>query len=359
VSLLAGLRERRERGVLSIELEGSRSRVQTLEQAALGMLECVQALVLDIDEIGAPELRASLTELRARLSGVGGGRDFDRLADEVEDTREKALEFAAREHEFLEVKDIELRRIIRVLGEGIAGITAGAAAYHKQILDTGTRFEAASRLSDLQKIRSAITAEVQTLRTAVAERRAADSEATAALRAEVETLRSKVETATTAAKTDALTGAANRGAFDAALVRACTAGDGFAVLLCDLDHFKSINDTYGHPVGDRILQSLVTFLRDRVRRDDLIARWGGEEFAILLPKASARAALAKAKTLVEQLASIEWTIDIAGTASTLAVTMSVGVTAYARGDEPSALVERVDKCLYAAKHGGRNRAVRG
>jgi diguanylate cyclase len=358
VSLLAGLRERRERGVLSIELEGSRSSVQTLAQTALGMLECVNALVLDIDEIGAPELRASLTELRVRLAGAGSGRDLDRLADEAEGAREAALAFAARERDFLEDKDAELRRIIGVLGDGIAGITAGAAAYHKKILDTGSRFEAASRLADLQNIRAAITSEVQTLRTAVAERRAADSEVTAALRAEVETLRSKVETATAAAKTDALTGAANRGAFDAALLRACDAGDGFALLLCDLDHFKSINDTYGHRVGDRVLQSLVTFLRDRVRRDDLIARWGGEEFAILLPKASARAAFAKAKTLVEQLAGIDWTLDAASTAS-IRITMSVGVIAHERGDDPAAMVERVDKCLYAAKHAGRNRAVRG
>lgn len=354
MSLLAGLRERRERGVLSIELEGSRSRVQTLEQTALGMLECVLALVLDIDEIGAPALRDTLTTLRGRLASGAG--DHDRIADEAEGAREATLEYAAREREFLETKDAELRRIIRVLGEGIAGITAGAAAYHKQILDTGTRFEAASRLSDLQKVRAAITSEVHTLRTAVAERREADSRVTAALREEVEALRSKVETATVAAKTDALTGAANRGAFDAALQRACDAGDGFALLLCDLDHFKSINDTYGHPVGDRVLQSLVTFLRDRVRRDDLIARWGGEEFAVLLPKASARAAFAKARALVEQLAGVEWAIDAS---SELRVTMSVGVVAYQRGDDPAALVERVDRCLYAAKHGGRNRAVKG
>jgi len=71
-----------------------------------------------------------------------------------------------------------------VLGEGLAGITTGAAAYHKQILDTGARFEAASRLADLQRVRAAITSEVKTLRAAVEERQVADTKVTAALRAE-------------------------------------------------------------------------------------------------------------------------------------------------------------------------------
>lgn len=353
MSLIAGLRERRERGALSIELEGSRTRVQTLEQTALAMLDCVQALVLDIDEIGAPELRTSLVELRSRLAG---GDESEAIADHVASARDATVEFAEREREFLDTKDAELRRIIRALSEGLAGITTGAAAYHKQILETGTRFEAASKLADIQKVRAAITTEVQGLRTAVAQRQAADTRATAALRAEIDVLRSKVETANAAAKTDPLTGAANRAAFDDFLARYCGREDEFALLLCDIDHFKSINDTYGHPVGDRVLQSLVTFLRDRVRRDDLIARWGGEEFAVLLPKASARSALAKAKALVEELAITDWTVE-AG--KKLRFTVSIGVVGHEKKEEPASIVERADKCLYAAKHAGRNRAVKG
>jgi diguanylate cyclase len=357
VSLIAGLRERRERGALAVELEGSRSRVQVLEDTALAMLDCVQALVLDLEEIGAPALRDTLTELRGRLAGGDGA---DRLVSHVATTHRATLEFAEREREHLATKDAELRRIIRVLTEGLAGITTGAAAYHKQILDTGTRFEAASRLADLQRVRAAITSEVQTLRTAVAQRQAADSQVTAGLRAEIEALRGKVETATHAARSDALTGAANRGAFDDELARRCalaaSTGDGFALMLADVDHFKSINDTYGHPVGDRVLQSLVTFLRDRVRRDDLIARWGGEEFAVLLPKASLRAAYGKAKSMLDDLATTDWTIDHA---KKLRFTASMGVVAWQKNDSPTDLIARADKALYAAKHAGRNRATRG
>lgn len=308
------------------------------------MLECVQALVLDIDECGAPALRAQLSELRTHL-----------LDGDVASAHAETLAFARREREYLAHKDAELHRIIRVLTEGLAGITLGAAAYHKQLLETGTRFEAASKLSDLQTIRAAITDEVHGLRTAVQQRQAAESKATAALRAEVETLRASVETANAAARTDKLTGAANRGAFDDALARACVLGE-FSLLLCDIDHFKAINDTHGHPIGDRVLQALVAFLKDRVRTGDIVARWGGEEFAVLLPKANARAALAKAKALVEELAVTDWTID---GGKKIRFTMSVGVVGHEKDEEPASIVERVDRCLYVAKHGGRNRAVKG
>ncbi|CAN5452030.1 hypothetical protein BH11MYX1_BH11MYX1_42770 [soil metagenome] len=357
MSLIAGLRERRERGVLAVQLEGSRSRVQVLEETALAMVDCVQALVLDLEEIGAPALRVTLTTLRGRL---GGGDDAERVAEHVAIAKHATLEFAEAEREHLAHKDAELRRIIRVLTEGLTGITHGAAAYHRQILETGSRFEAASRLDDLQRVRAAITTEVSSLRTAVVKRQAADIEVNTALRAEIEALRTKVETATSAARTDALTGAANRAAFDDELQRRCilaaSTGGEFSLLLADIDHFKSINDTYGHPVGDRVLQSLVTFLRDRVRHDDLIARWGGEEVAVLLPKATARAAYAKAKALVEDLETTDWTIDAA---KQLRFTMSVGVVGWTKGDEPTLMIERVDKALYAAKRGGRNRAVKG
>ncbi len=357
MSLLAGLRERRERGALSIELTTSRSRVQVLEDTALSLLDCVQALILDLEEVGASTVRESLAGLRGRISGGGAP---EHLADHLATARSLTLELADAEREHLANRDAELRDIIKILTDGLAAISSGSAAYHRQILDTGTRFEAASRLSDLQRVRAAITTEVSSLRSAVTERQAADTKLTASLRAEVAQLRSRIEVANHAARVDALTGAANRGAFDEELARRCalasSGGVTFALLLADIDHFKSINDTYGHPIGDRVLHALVTFLRDRVRRDDMIARWGGEEFAVLLPSATARVAYTKAKALVDQLADSDWSVD---PTRKIRFTMSVGVTAWRHGDAPETIVERADRALYAAKHSGRNRASKG
>jgi diguanylate cyclase len=356
VSLLAGLRERRNVGELSVELASSRTRVQVLEEMAVAMLTSVQALVLDIDEIGAPELKSELDTLLGRVQAAG---DPAELGDDLTRCKRNTLDFAERERAHLASRDAELRRIIEVLTTGLAAMTRGAAEYHHTLLDKGARFEAASRLSDIVRMRATITSEVEALRASVAARQTAESTVTAAMRREIEHLREKVDQATSVARLDPLTKAANRGAFDEELARRCeragAGGEGFALLLADVDHFKQINDNHGHPVGDRVLQALVSFLRDRVRRDDMIARWGGEEFAVILPGATLRSGHSKARAVVSQLAQADWSID---QGRKLGFTISIGVTAWRTGDQPAALVERVDQALYSAKRAGRNRAVK-
>jgi len=356
VGLLAGLRERRTLGEVSIDLEMSRARVLVLEEMAAAMLGCVKSLVLDIDEIGAQALQDDLGRALGRLRA---GDDVLTLADQTEHCRSEALSFADRERLYLAHRDSELRRIIEVLTEGMVAMSNGAATYHRKLLDTGARVEAATRLSDLVRMRSAITNEVRVLRNSVTERQVEESKANASLRSEIDCLRVKVEHARSEARVDALTQAANRASFDDELGRRCELAssgvEGFALLLADVDYFKAINDTHGHPVGDRVLHALVVFLRDRVRREDLIARWGGEEFAVILPGASLRSAHQKAKTMVRELSEREWIID---QAKRLRFTMSIGVTAWRPGDEPNEMVGRADRALYNAKNKGRNRALR-
>jgi diguanylate cyclase len=206
-------------------------------------------------------------------------------------------------------------------------------------------------------MRAVITAEVQGLRTAVAERQAEEHTETKALRSEIELLRQNVARAQTEARTDPLTGAANRGAFDEELARRCalaSAGRGaFALMFADIDHFKNINDTYGHPVGDRVLTAFVEFLRARVRDTDLIARCGGEEFGVILPGATLRPALRKARKLIDELANSDWAVN---PATKLRFTASMGVAEWKDGEDAAAMVERVDRALYRSKHDGRNRA---
>jgi len=356
MSLLAGLRERRARGALAVDLRAARARVAALEGVATAMLGCVRALVLDIDELGAPELKTQLAELAIQLRTDSDPSELTRTCAHQ---RADIVGFAEREREYLERRDAELHRIIQVLSDGLAGVSQGAAAYHKRLLDNGSRLEAASRLSDLMKMRAAITAEVQGLRSAVAERQAEEQTQAKALRNEIEQLRQNVVRAQTEARTDPLTGAANRAAFDEELARRCelaAAGrETFALVFADIDHFKQINDTYGHPVGDRVLTALVEFLRARIRRSDTIARYGGEEFAVILPGATLRPALRKARRLNDELARCDWQVD---PTSKLRFTTSMGVAAWQDGDDAAAMIERADRALYRAKHEGRNRVVK-
>lgn len=158
---------------------------------------------------------------------------------------------------------------------------------------------------------------------------------------------------------DSLTGIANRRRFDEAMQVEWQRGRRdkrpLSLLMCDLDHFKSYNDTYGHPAGDLCLKKAAAVLTGNLKRPaDLAVRYGGEEFAIVLPETDINGAMIVAEACRANLERLA--IDSAGTALGK-VTMSIGVATMVPDAETelSQLMERADKALYAAKEAGRNR----
>lgn len=160
------------------------------------------------------------------------------------------------------------------------------------------------------------------------------------------------------AATDALTGLYNRRYFWDLLEREVLATERnrrpFSVIMLDIDHFKEINDTWGHDAGDYVLKEIANMLRASVRGSDVAVRYGGEEFAMLLPEASAGAAAERAESLRRALEALV----IRYGEKNLSVTASFGVVEYdGSTHDAAALVKAVDEALYAAKAGGRNRVV--
>lgn len=151
--------------------------------------------------------------------------------------------------------------------------------------------------------------------------------------------------------TDHLTGAYNRRYFvemlEKEVERARRTGRAFSLIMFDLDRFKSINDRFGHAAGDRVLMSVVSAFRERLRKTDCLARWGGEEFVILLPETGTEGAAALAEELRRKLNEME----IIGVGR---VTASFGVASYRSGDTVDTVTQRVDDALYRAKGNGRN-----
>jgi diguanylate cyclase (GGDEF)-like protein/PAS domain S-box-containing protein len=159
---------------------------------------------------------------------------------------------------------------------------------------------------------------------------------------------------------DALTGAATRWVFDQRLAeeieRARRLDHPLTLLMADLDHFKQVNDSRGHHAGDMALRGFVTVCREEFRKYDLVARLGGEEFALLLPDTGIDAAVAAAERL--RAAVARRPIDPGAPEPTFHITASIGVAQLRASDDASNLVQRADRALYAAKAAGRNR-VRG
>jgi two-component system cell cycle response regulator len=160
------------------------------------------------------------------------------------------------------------------------------------------------------------------------------------------------------ATTDGLTGLTNHRTFQARLdehlALAARSGQKLSLLLCDVDHFKSVNDTYGHPVGDEVLRGVARVLAGEARQTDVVARYGGEEFAVVMPGTDGAGAVVIAERIRERLAAVTFQAE----QGPLRVTMSLGVATWPDdGARKPELVERADACLYHAKRHGRNQTV--
>jgi diguanylate cyclase len=158
------------------------------------------------------------------------------------------------------------------------------------------------------------------------------------------------------ASTDSLTGLPNRRYFDefcALLARRRRAEDAIGILMVDIDRFKLLNDAHGHAVGDEVLRAVAAAIAAAVREDDVPARFGGEEFAVLLRNPSRDEAVEVGERVREAVSGLE--LSRFGVAS---VSVSVGVAVASIPDQPIAeIIEQADRALYDAKRGGRDRVV--
>ena len=159
------------------------------------------------------------------------------------------------------------------------------------------------------------------------------------------------------AQTDPLTELHNRrhmmDTLEAEFDRSSRIGSPFALLMVDLDHFKQVNDSYGHQIGDKVLQSIAWEIKGSLRQYDSAARFGGEEFALLLPETALKGANLVAERLRQSINDIEF----AGPLSGLKMTVSIGIATIPSDKVRSVsdLIRLADDALYAAKHNGRNR----
>jgi diguanylate cyclase len=153
---------------------------------------------------------------------------------------------------------------------------------------------------------------------------------------------------------DPLTELGNRFKFDQVLEYSISLsgrnGRALSMMIIDIDHFKSVNDTYGHLAGDEVLKIIAYLLVDGVRKSDLIARWGGEEFSILLPDTDLESAVKLAETLRLKVAQHHFTL-------LGHITCSIGVAQWHEGENSDQLLKRVDDKLYEAKESGRNQVL--
>jgi diguanylate cyclase len=177
--------------------------------------------------------------------------------------------------------------------------------------------------------------------------------------AQVNELRGKLDDVRKESLTDPLTNIANRKAFDDAVAAALDAvadGEDVSLLLCDIDLFKKFNDTWGHQTGDQVLRLVASCLAENVKGRDTAARYGGEEFAVLLRGSPLDAAVRVADQIRQTVETKKLvkksTGDVLG-----AITISIGVAQFGKGETAETVIRRADACLYGAKNNGRNLVI--
>lgn len=247
------------------------------------------------------------------------------------------------------------REVDQVVGMIDAAI-GSTERYEGGLSEFGEKLNTTVDREGLRAIVEALTSETQT---ASIDNRRHEARLRAA-RYEIDRLRTELETVRSESRTDALTALANRKHFDQslneAILRATQTSEPLTLLLCDVDHFKAFNDTWGHPLGDDVLRLIARTIKEVVRREDVAARYGGEEFAVILPNTSLQTAAEVAETLRAGVNTKE--VVQRSTGRNLGrVTVSVGLAQWQKGELLRDIVERADECLYAAKNQGRDRVI--
>lgn len=179
-------------------------------------------------------------------------------------------------------------------------------------------------------------------------------------RGEIRDIRSSLAEAQEKIMCDPLTGLGNRRKLDQMLTweidTARDAGTNLCLAIADIDHFKRINDTFGHPVGDAVLRFFSELILNNIKGRDVATRHGGEEFAIILPQTSIRDAAFLVDKIRDELEKANFTVNKSGKPLGK-ITVSFGVTAFRPGDYEDEMIERADALLYQAKQSGRNRVA--
>lgn len=294
-------------------------------------------------------------------SNAGLNQEIDKLIDmgdhRLTDQESQSLydRFFDKEKDRSEL--IELRQDIRRILTEILNYLTNSAATSEQssqhLQEILTRFDDNLSQQELHGIVEEVIEETKTSLTSGQEL----SEQLHEVVVEIQDLKKEVDEAKKEAKTDTLTKLANRRAFDEAMEQsiseADTTGNDLCILFGDLDRFKAVNDKHGHLLGDQVLRMVANTLKEAVKGRDLVARFGGEEFAILLQNTNVRNATKLAEEIRNDIASKR--IQRKDTQESIGkITMSFGVAHYYQQEGIESFLQRADRALYMSKRKGRN-----
>jgi diguanylate cyclase len=315
--------------VVAIAFVGMTGAIDNLHSPRVAALTLV-SMALAYVGIGIGELRAGQSRAQARADGA---------------LKESVQERSAR-----------LDRELAGIADMIDAHLAATGRYSESLAEAGRNLHAMASGENVRDVVRALIEANEQMRRETAEliRNLEIS------RAQVAAFRFKLATAKAIGLRDSLTSLGNRRSFDRHLAKeiaeARAQGTDMCLVMGDLDHFKKINDNYGHPFGDRVLKYFADLLQKHIRSSDIAARLGGEEFAMILPQTSLENATLLTDRIRARLEAQQWKNAKSGELFSQ-ITASFGIVRLGENDDSESLIKRADTMLYEAKRAGRNRII--
>lgn len=321
-----------------------------------------------------PDVRDQAEQLRDHLAELAAAGEWEQMIDGTAELVIKALDKSQQEFEqFLLTLDQQLAQITTYLSSQGQNKEARKDSTHQLNImvrdQVGNISLAVGEACDISDLKISVQSQLETIITSMDEFVETEAQREQALeqqlqemheqltlaQTESQSIRKKLQNETLRALTDTLTGIPNREAFDERFTlereRFLRYKHPASLAILDIDHFKRVNDNHGHLVGDRVLQTFAATIKKMIRSTDFLARFGGEEFILIMPETDASAAyllLEKIRESVAQMPANKLGIQNP-------ITVSGGLAVFQLGEKAEQLVERADQALYQAKDGGRNR----
>lgn len=302
------------------------------------------------DGVKRAEVLAEIERCRQVMADVDEPERIESASGQVFSACEATLRHIAAQRN---ARRAEISSLIGLVREAVATIAGDNHKFDGSLDQSTARFEAMTHCNDLRLLKQQLVSEVTVLKKIAAERQKTWETTVSVFESRVATLEQQLVSTRQEASLDPLTRIANRRGFDRT-IRQWLEQDKlqFVLALLDLDDFKRINDTHGHSAGDKVLLAVAQALRTSLRASDLVARVGGDEFAVLITGLTLRQAESRLNAVVSQLAKASVV-----PAEAPGITVSCGISEVSAGDTVDSLMHRADQALYDAKRRGKNRVA--
>jgi diguanylate cyclase (GGDEF)-like protein len=317
-------------------------------QSAVGAYRSLLSTVAECNSQVCPapgaELQASLLRLNEKLQSDGMSQ---KLPETAKDAERDLRRWSERTSGYLKEKAGEVKELMVLVARTAESMGEHDTRYAQRFGSLSSRLEKIADLEDITKMRASLCDSIQEMRSCVEQMSRDSNRSIQTLQQEIQAHRERADEAERAAAVDTLTGLANRRGLELAYELQAQKGGEFTLLVFDLNGFKKINDHLGHLAGDDLLRQFASALRPAVRASDVAARWGGDEFVVLL-NCGAREAedqLARLRARVLR----EYSIQASGALYKVNLSAAVGMAVWKKGEAMNETLARADQAMYRDK----------